>query len=126
MDKVQELIKQAINESKHYDLKNEDVERIGQKMLQSDELTEYIEDTIDSMSHYQPIWKLTQEPVDLDEYVEVTLEQSIESVIKEENNDRLDEADETDEAIGWVKSLISEDDAIEYLVEEQFQKGLDQ
>ena len=120
MDKVQELIKQAINESKHYDLKNEDVERIGQKMLQSDELTEYIEDTIDSMSHYQPIWKLTQEPVDLDEYVEVTLEQSIESVIKEENNARLDEADETDEAIGWVKSLISEDDAIEYLVEEQF------
>lgn len=120
MTKAQELINQAINESKHYDLKNEDIERIGDKMLQSDELIQYIEDTIDSMSYYQPIWKLTQEPVDLDEYVEVTLEQSIENVIKEENNDRLDKDDETDEAIAWVKSLISEDDAIDYLVDEGF------
>lgn len=120
MTKAQELINQAINESKHYDLKNEDIERIGDKMLQSDELIQYIEDTIDSMSYYQPIWKLTQEAVNLDEYVEVTLEQSIENVIKEENNDRLDKDDETDEAIAWVKSLISEDDAIDYLVDEGF------
>lgn len=120
MTKAQELIIQAIEESKHYDLKNEDIERIGNKMLQSDELTEYIEDTIDSMSYYQPIWKLTKEPVDVEEYVEETLEQSIENVIKEESNDQLDEDDEADEAVGYFKSLISEDDAIDYLVEEGF------